>query len=280
MGLSIFSTLPVLLLSLPWAALSAPDHAERGILATKTTPAHSLEKKDTNAKRFADGLPPLQAAGVPVNRHKIKRHPGFKMSPRQTGGGTTEACGIISGYSPYYDRIYTYIANTLDDDNRFDFTSDSDQALQVCASTITGDITLTNFAQGGEYSTLAAVIPTGETDLWGVGGIGYLQHSSPSSVAFTASDPTPSGSVPETVPNVYASDAKLETAIWTLNPHTFELTAKWLNPDGTPITTYGFLGPDPIDATSSGIVIGLTGDFNAFDREYSGVLLEWILVPV
>jgi len=279
MGLSIFCTLSVLLLSLPWAALSAPDHAERGILATKTIPALSLEKKDTNAKRFAEGLPPLQAAGVPVNRHKIRRHPGFKMSPRQTGGGTTEVCGIISGYSPSEGMFYTYISNTLDDFNRLGWTSYSDQALQVCASTITGDITLTNFAQGGEYSTLAAVIPTTE-GFWEVGGPGTLQPGSPAFVSFTASEPVPAGSPPTEVPNVYAAGAKMETAIWTLNPQTFELSAKWINPNGMPVAAYGYFGLDPLDLTSTEDVIGLTGDFNALNQFYTGVFLEWILIPM
>jgi len=281
MGLFTFSTLSVLLLSLPWTTLSAPDHAERGILATKTIPALSLEKKDTNAKRFAEGLPPLQPAGVPVNRNRIRRHPGFKMSPRQTGGGTTEACGIIAGDSTTFGPNYLYISNSLDGDNRIAPTGDITQALQVCASTTTGDITLLNLAGGSQYSRLATVIPANETFFWGNGGTGNIGSYSPSYLSFTASDPVPAGSPPTEVPNVYAAGAKMETAIWTLNPHTFALTAKWVNPDGPPVQAYGYFGPDPLDETGPfGMIIGLTGDIVVMTEYYASLYMEWRLIPM
>ncbi|KAG9040388.1 hypothetical protein FS837_000715 [Tulasnella sp. UAMH 9824] len=200
------------------------------------------DQLDTNAKRFANDLPPLPPS-------KSRR---YKASPvRRTGASPvpvppvtcTSCSGVIEVYNTntgdrigyissngYYNVLYQVQA-TLSSALRVHFTIPSGATGTVTDLNIVADNSKLNNAASAPYVGLAA------------GAYSGLVSNGAEPARMVGTPQLAARSLPVTGTNSWGN-YKIESAVWTINLSTWDLTLKWLNPNnslapGVPFSSNG-----------------------------------------
>ncbi|KAL1701922.1 hypothetical protein EV121DRAFT_262585 [Schizophyllum commune] len=198
---------------------------------------------ETNAQRFARGLPPL----APSNLRRTGTgtdsadhgHPSAKPPVSYSGRlQARTADGTVVGFVRNFEGAASISGISF---------GSSDEELHVSFSTSGGykpfDILATNPNFPAPYYVGAA-------------GTGPLAKGSYASVAFTNVGQTPAGSKP-----VKSGENSYESAIWTFNPQTKQFTAHFVNPDGSkPKTQLAY------DARANELFF--VGDLAAYNKQF------------
>ncbi|CUA75354.1 hypothetical protein RSOLAG22IIIB_05859 [Rhizoctonia solani] len=280
----------VILAAAVWTVTAQPEHISlnppRSVakpidwasLAPATGPV-------TNAKRFAQGLPPLKPRGRKHHRGStynnienaaLKRATRAASAPRSDTSPippVQQKCNILVKTA---DATLGYLAPSLNIFGEYgQFQGAQAGSLEVSIS----------YVPGSEASV--DMVPTnGPTKAYPFMG-GAIGYSSPNSdfnpgtrgYAYVAATPqSPSGSPPISGDNSFAiatgMSSDYESAIWIYDPSTFEIRAQWVNTDGSKPTTYVLFANDGNDA------LVLTGDpntlNNSFGTSYPGVTLTCV----
>lgn len=218
---------------------SETDPALLGKLRSVGQASHVSPKPvelDTNAKRFARGLPPLPPSKSRRNKGSPVRRTGASPLPPVT---CTSCSGVIRVYnrdtgSPlgYVSKIgsggataQTYQYQTDQDINtlRVHFTLPSGTTGTVSNLDIVTDNSILPNANAAKY--LGFTMWDDYTVKDGTG---------PGFVFMAGTSQTPAGSPPQSGANTWVgSAAKVESAVWTVDVSTWSLKPTWVNPDNS-----------------------------------------------
>ncbi|KAL1674042.1 hypothetical protein EV122DRAFT_254766 [Schizophyllum commune] len=193
---------------------------------------------ETNAQRFARGLPPL----APVNL-------------RRTSTGTDSAeHGHPSAKPPVAYSGHLQVRNAADGSVLGYLSTSSLFGIDYAG----GDHLAVSFTTSGGYKPfdLLATNAKFTPSYIGAGGNPTLAKGSSATLGFSNVGQTPAGSKP-----VKHGDSYYESAIWTFNPQTKQFTAHYVNPDGSkPKTQLAY------DAHANGLFF--VGDLDAYNKEF------------
>ncbi|KAH7338107.1 hypothetical protein B0J17DRAFT_717765 [Rhizoctonia solani] len=239
----------------------------------------------TNAKRFAQGLPPIS----PVKRHPHRggphrdggnHHRGTRVTfaPRaETSSSPTVnvKCNILVKSSD--DSTLGYISPVFNDDGEYGTPQSSQTgALEVSFSNTTTsgsiigplDLLVTNNADTiNSFPYLSAAMGfMSDGDDLGPGNANYVVITGNS--ASTGSGATPSNSTDNSYVTRTGMSANSETAIWTYNPATQDIRGLWTNTDGSsvPIKLVYYMETD--NTGGDGNTLIATGDVAAFREPF------------
>ncbi|KAG9047334.1 hypothetical protein FS837_002495 [Tulasnella sp. UAMH 9824] len=186
---------------------------------------------DTNAKRFAKGLPPLSPSKSRHYKASPVRRTGASPLPPITYSGVIKVynsdngnpIGYISSAAPGYDYSALYQVQTYLDSTalRVHFTVPGGTTGTVTDLNMVTENSKVHNADIANYLGLTA--PYDGTIVSG--------GSVPARMAGTLQ--TSVGSPPVSGANTWSSDSKVESAVWTVDVSTWSLTLKWINPDGS-----------------------------------------------
>lgn len=231
----------------------------------------------TNAKRFAQGLPPLN----PVKRHPHRggphrdggyRHGGTRVefAPRSETSSTPSAnvkCNVLVKAG---DSTLGYISPVFNDYGEYGtFQSEHAGSLEVSFSnsgSASGpvDFIITNNAETiNSFPYLSGALGfMSDGDDLGPGNPNYLVVTGNS--GSTGSGATPSSSTANSYVTRTGQSANSETAIWTYDPATQDIRVVWTNTDGGSVPTklIYFVDTDPADDNANTLIA--TGDVSAF----------------
>ncbi|CAE6463344.1 unnamed protein product [Rhizoctonia solani] len=233
---------------------------------------------NTNAKRFAQGLPPLNA---------VKRHP-HRGGPHRDGGyshkGTPVGLAPRAEASPAPATNFKcnilvqttagstlgYISPVFNDYGEYGILQSSQAGALGVSFPNTGpvDFLTTNGVDAiNSFPYLSAALGfMSNGDDLGPGLTNYITITGNSGSTGSGSTPTSSTS------NSYATRtgkaANSETAIWTYNPATQAIRIVWTNTDGSSVPTKlaYFIDEDTTDGDSNTLVA--TGDMAAFQGSF------------
>ncbi|QRV93407.1 hypothetical protein RhiJN_21425 [Ceratobasidium sp. AG-Ba] len=176
--------------------------------------AHS----DTNAKRFALGMPPLKPK---LRRTRVASAPRAQTSPTPP---TQVSCNVLATF--LNGTTFGYLSRSFSTNHTYyAFEHSTDDALLVSFSYTDDDyhqISLTtNGPQNQRYPYLGGVLAPESVD---------NNLSRPTNYAYLAgTTDTPPGSIAVTGPNTYDNSRPMETAIWVYGAVDQSLIPQWVN---------------------------------------------------
>ncbi|PPQ66515.1 hypothetical protein CVT24_007064 [Panaeolus cyanescens] len=190
-------------------------------LAAKRSPsassvAASLQYR-TNAERMAAGLSPRAPTRVVGSGQLVPRNPN--PSP-------ISYSGTVKVKNASNNSNLGYIQKGLTGGGRFTISSLSSTAVVVSLSFVSSS------------SPLQLSINSNTPNWPYIGGAGAtLQSNNNNRVSIVGTNSVPSGSTPQNVGNSSGSNGS-ESYIWKFNPNTNEITAEWVNPNGSTPAVY------------------------------------------
>ncbi|QRV93368.1 hypothetical protein RhiJN_21386 [Ceratobasidium sp. AG-Ba] len=233
------------------------------------TPAAAPATPLTNGKRFEQGLPPLKPR---VRRHRGGPHKGYlpgtpvRSAPRAETSPippTTTNCVILATYTngtqygyvvPKFNAFGEYYQFQPTPDGAlsvsFPFSPDSPSELSL---------TVTNYKDTETWPFFGGIAGyASSNDNFGRESYNYAYLGGTTS--------TEAGSPAKQGPNSFTAasgiNKDIETAIWSYDPATTNLTPQWINQDGTaPATTVAYVQG----------VLTITGDTNALATTFGSV---------
>ncbi|CAE6435749.1 unnamed protein product [Rhizoctonia solani] len=229
----------------------------------------------TNAKRFAQGLPPLRPKRRNPNRGvhhgavharqgtRVASAPRSETSPSVP---TSTKCNILVKNSSTGQEL-GYISKEWNSYAEYGpLQGSQDDALEVSFSaspdTPTSQIDLvTTNGKSAAHPFLGAAVGYGADDA-------NIGHGSPNYLFLVGTTQTPAGSTPSTEANnsfseVSGAEAASESAIWSYDPISRAFSIQWVNEDGTSAEA------DILWSSEEGNdLFTLTGDADEFRSHY------------
>ncbi|OCH87392.1 hypothetical protein OBBRIDRAFT_159752 [Obba rivulosa] len=227
------------------AALSLSVHAApRGSGPSVKIFADSL---GTNAQRLAVGLPPLPPKRRATGTRSVSASPSPSPRPPTTFTGHLEArsnngttvgfvkntAGGVDGIVPPSDP------GTLE----VSFSTTATPGAPPFSILATNPAFPPPFNVGGNGT---AALGSGSPDVVAINHVGFTSPFSPPSI-----------------------DAGGESSIWSYSTSTKEITAQWINPDGSHPTTF-------IGWNSTANFLFLSGDLSAYNHAHSPAILQLV----
>ncbi|KAF9022533.1 hypothetical protein BDZ89DRAFT_1137271 [Hymenopellis radicata] len=226
--------------------------------------------RETNAKRMARGLGPAtpnfeRATILPGRRH-IPTRMGSARRSVPSGSVNTPVTGTIKITRADNGALVGYVNEdyTSGGTRRYGITTDAANALQVTTLVTQNSYTTIELQEptptDAAHPLLGAVVgPANSGDNLSSGSYNYA--------LLTGTSHTDANSPPSAAGNSYSSQNS-ESTIWTYLPSidlpsTQQLTAQWVNPDGSKPTTFLYYLPG-----SNALL--LTGDVSAFNSAFPG----------
>ncbi|EUC60501.1 hypothetical protein RSOL_348590 [Rhizoctonia solani AG-3 Rhs1AP] len=234
----------------------------------------------TNAKRFAQGLPPLS----PVKRHPHRRGPhhdggyprkGTRVAfiPRAEASPSvpTKHCNIL--VKPTNGSILGYISPVFNDFGEYGTPQTSQAgALEITFSYTASSgsvygpadfLTTNNVNATNSFPYLSAALGfMSDGDNLGPGNVNYLVITGNS--GSTGSGSTPSNSTGNSYVTRTGQSANSTTAIWTYDPTNQDIRVMWTNSDGGLVPTKLVYVQDTEIADGDGNTLVAAGDLDAF----------------
>ncbi|RDB20819.1 hypothetical protein Hypma_012022 [Hypsizygus marmoreus] len=202
------------------------------------SPAACTPTQETNAQRMARGLPPSPP--------KFGRNVPGRIQVRQP---TPVWAAKRHGVSPLPPVSYAGRIEVRYKDGRArGFVRNSNSSWTIGGVNDLGaeqdlHVSLTAPHSGkGPFDILATNPSFPEPFYVGAAGTNFISSldlTSRNTIAFTNVQQTPGGSVP--VSSTFKDNLLVESAIWSINPDTKEITGQWINPDkSSPATVIAY----------------------------------------
>ncbi|CEL53636.1 hypothetical protein RSOLAG1IB_06491 [Rhizoctonia solani AG-1 IB] len=266
-----------------YAAVNPPASEVKDVDWSALPPASN--DVSTNAKRFAQGLPPINPVkrgphrGGPHRDGSIPYHHGgtrVASAPRaQTSPSprNEKKCNILASFTNGTE--YGYITPKF---NKFGeyyaFQPDQDESLLVSFTyPVDAPTQLTFTAENGQakqaYPLFGGIVGYGSTgDDFAAGNPDYAYLGGTTS--------TPAGSPATAGPNSFTTatdiEKNIESAIWAYDPTTQAITAQWINSDSSSPPTSIVYIPEGL--------LALTGDVQTFSDTFGPTIpLHFKCVP-
>jgi hypothetical protein len=233
------------------------------LLVLVTAAGISAAPAESNAQRLARGLPPLKprfGRNLPGVIQIWYPTPVFGAKRSEPSGNLQKTCNGHIEVRNSDGNTLGFVKDASGDIGGVNLTPDSNQDLQVtfeADSTGPFNIKATNpgFPDPPYVGTLSQISPNNFIAT-GSGNSASLTH-----VGSTA--PNTSGSV--------VGDQYAQSAIWSYNSNTQELTAQYINPDGSkPPTIFAFNSKDN--------TLFVVGDLNAWNSQHSDTPASAVLL--
>jgi hypothetical protein len=214
----------------------------------------------TNAKRMALGMPPLP----PVRRHG--RH--------DPAPSPVALRGRIAVDDAKTGASHGYIGEELDSTHHFGVADDANALLfrfSVPAGSKPSDqLDITSDATySGSWPYMGGILSSDDQDLkHGSSNFAYIQGT-------TRTDPD---ATPQSVSNSWSNSKKAESAIWSYNPNTKEITAEWINSDSDSEDVKFILNQN-----QTPINLVITGDSDKYLNDHKSdnpIVVKFTFVPV
>jgi len=218
-------------------------------------PSPTVEKRLTNAERFARHLPPAPP------RYLRRGSPTRRTAP-SSAPPPSVARGVIEVYDTEKDKFLGYISKNSFSQAQYRYQDDTSNALIINFSYPTGETSVQGIDLAQENSDIPTLLY-----------IGLVQgrDSTSSDIAsgnfnygyFAGTDQTPKDSAPAHVGNSYTTithiDRTSESAVWSVDLVSGKVTVQWVNED-TPKPTMSIF--------SQGTALYFGGDQTAFASRY------------
>lgn len=277
---SLFVTL-LALAATPLAAVAKGIQPPAELVRARPTSARVHTSRDnialervTNAKRLAQGLPPLPPRAVRRGTPTVEaRHNRPKPSPSSAPGHTVS--GYIVATDSRTGKFIGYVGKQYQIFGEYGAVIKHGDALKVAVKGVkwwgeTGPVEI-HQTNGDKVFTAVGAISGFASDSEDLlpGSSSYLYIGGTSSTAPLAP--------PTKADNAFTDDTSLEeaveSAIWHYNAVTRKVTAEWINTDGTPAKTQLAYYPD------DNVFIAV-GDLAAFKAEFGDAQpVTFVLVP-
>ncbi|KAJ7615388.1 hypothetical protein FB45DRAFT_1107990 [Roridomyces roridus] len=271
----LYAALTLLSLSTFVSAINSGIFGENGQVVNPPPPtpvARSAEdisasfvQRETNSQRLARGLGPLP----PTRRTS-------ELLPRTSCVPLANTQGVIQVIDSTTSAIKGYVSNYFDSQNTYTIADLSTDALIVSWSSTT--------PFKGAFELTAVNGPDPAYSLFGtVGGSkSYVLKKDKAGLAYLSGvGHTPAGSPPSTTAGTSIEalgyTGPSESAIWTLNCHSLQITAQWTNADGTSPAIDSFVYDAYVNS------LNIVGDFAKFQNKYpndNAVAVKFVFIPV
>ncbi|EJU06638.1 hypothetical protein DACRYDRAFT_92553 [Dacryopinax primogenitus] len=219
----------------------------------------TLEEGWTNAKRFAANLAPLKPKSLYAPTKVLASRHSASPSPSPSSGPTSVCSGFVSVYSVGQGPSGWLSATVMNATGVYSTTTmDKSQALKVSIPCITKDHSALKAYNGPDKKTcyVGFIQEEDEPDI----GAGSENFGLIGPTAWTDSGAKPA--VGDNYYDVITDDPTLiEASVWKYNSKTTELTAAWINTDGSSVPSTLFWDTDYY-------WFGFTGDLGKLISEY------------
>jgi hypothetical protein len=216
----------------------------------------------TNAKRMALGMPPLP----PVRRGHGRRHGDPAPSP-------VALRGRIAVNDAKTGASHGFIGEELDSTHHFGVADDANALLfrfsVPAGSQTSGQLDITSDATySGSWPYMGGILNSDDQNLKpGSANFAYIQGT-------TRTDPDAT----QSVSNSWSNSKKAESAIWSYNPNTKEITAEWVNSDSDSEDVRFILNQN-----QTPINLVITGDSDKYLNDHKSdnpIVVKFTFVPV